>query len=301
MNFVFSQNGVFQVTKNSAQRQFASIYKIVKVPVKSIQVGNDRRPVNRSHVKALAKDIEALGLRTPISVSKDDNGQVHLVTGAHRLAAYRILKRKRVPAFFADESIAEQWSIAENLLHLGDTYLDQCEGFARLAKIRIGERVDAGGKQPHDKGVAKISRQLGLSRRTVARMLSVASLEDIVKSVIRKYRLSRSKSLLHSLTRLPDRASRIQEVMNQVKSRSAAKEDVAKRAKVRASKGKPDSEKSATRREPWAEIFRRLEKVWRKSGVADLYEQQNTKMKVAFVRKMFSATVIRRANDQNAG
>lgn len=63
------------------------------LPIESIKV--DRRfRRDMGDVAALAQSIEAIGLLHPIVVDQDGK----LLAGARRLAAFKILKRKLIPA-----------------------------------------------------------------------------------------------------------------------------------------------------------------------------------------------------------
>ncbi len=292
--------------------QLDSAYKTVEIAVKSIIVKGDRRPINKRHVEKLVKDIAADRLRTPISVCRDSNGNIVVVAGAHRLEAFKRLKRKKIPVIFLNEDEAEGWSITENMLHLGDDYLERCVGFARLAEIRIGHVAGKkGGVQPHDKGINKISHEFGVSRRTVSRMLKVSTLDDLVKVSLREHRLGGKRSFLQWLSNLPNRATQIQAISRRMAD--CAEKNAPEKAKEKmtldgrkanASQGESGQIKrplgSKGKRDSWLSGFQDLEKLWRKSGLKEQLAGQDIKTKTAFVRKMFSAKVIQRAHEANA-
>lgn len=270
--------------------------KVAKISIKTIVVPDGRRPLNKNHVAKLAKDIEAEGLRTPITVYRRSTGEIILVVGSHRLAAFKKLKRKRIAAFFIDEAAAEGWSIAENMLRLSDDYLGRCVALARLAAIRVGEHVDkAGGKQPHDRGINKISEELAIPPRTVSRMLKVASLPEEVKALVKQHKLSGKRTFLASLVEMPSRAHQIQEVL---KTANAPAEKVKITAKSKANSYDEEATPATKATKLSLNTAHRLYKLWQTSGLASLYKKQGLKTRITFVKKMFSAKVLRGARRQ---
>ena len=82
------------------------------------------RPIDDAAVKALAKSIEESGLLNPIIVRKVQKSRAgktcdafEVITGMHRVKAFRWLKRATIPAFVveADDIDAELMLIDENL------------------------------------------------------------------------------------------------------------------------------------------------------------------------------------------
>src|SRR5690349_21444746 len=111
-------------------------YIVENLPVDGIFVVGNRRPVDDAAVASLAQSIKANGLQTPITVRVDGNipdpdtgeimGGYALITGAHRLGAYRLLGLKQIPAIVRDcnEVDAELLEIIENL-HRADLTKEQ--------------------------------------------------------------------------------------------------------------------------------------------------------------------------------
>jgi ParB/RepB/Spo0J family partition protein len=172
-------------------------HRIVEtLPVDEIFIGEHRRPVNPETVEQLTASIGRLGLFVPISVRNDETiadpetgeivGGFALVTGRHRLEAFRKLGIERIPAIVmdGDEIDAELWEIAENL-HRADLTKDERDRQIRryadlltrqelqspqIASIE-SKRPDKRGHRP--KGIAaKIADETGLSKDTVARALN---------------------------------------------------------------------------------------------------------------------------------
>src|SRR3569623_1965457 len=117
------------------KENWSTKYRTVLVKVDEIQILGDRSECSKKFVKSLARDIEADGLRTPISLNpKQDDGYV-LITGMHRHEAFKYLGRMMIPAFVVSEYLADGWAITVYWLRLQDDYLRQCCEFARLAEL----------------------------------------------------------------------------------------------------------------------------------------------------------------------
>jgi ParB-like chromosome segregation protein Spo0J len=80
--------------------------KIRNVSITRIKVKRGRRAVNQERVAQIAESITALGLLHPISVNK----QYQLVTGRHRLEAFKKLGKKTIPAITTEKVISDNHS-----------------------------------------------------------------------------------------------------------------------------------------------------------------------------------------------
>ena len=70
---------------------------VVEVPLKQIKVSTRLRGTDEDKVTDLAESIEGIGLLHPITVSKHGEW-FHLLSGMHRLEAFRKLGRDTIPA-----------------------------------------------------------------------------------------------------------------------------------------------------------------------------------------------------------
>jgi len=296
------------------KENWATKYRTVLVKVDEIQILGDRRECSKKFVKSLARDIEADGLRTPISLyPKQDDGYV-LITGLHRLEAFKYLGRKKIPAFVVTEKGADGWAITENWLRHQDDYLRQCCEFARLAELRVGI-VSKGGKQPRDKGISKIAKAFGMNRSTISRMLKVASLEDVVLMFVREHGLGQRKTLLHKVSGMESRAAQIQMLQRhvtnkntrQTDSRQAQAATVTNRATQKGQSALNDESKfeppSASRSKIKAKNDRLKKSInaWRNSKAAGLYKRLGPNTQAKFIRKIFKREIIDSALRLNLG
>lgn len=77
--------------------------QLLTIPMAEIHVGERLRPGDdEATIAALAKDIEARGLRNPIEVAPRPDGGFDLVTGLHRHTAVQVLGWDEIEAFLVD-------------------------------------------------------------------------------------------------------------------------------------------------------------------------------------------------------
>ncbi|MDO8864135.1 ParB N-terminal domain-containing protein [Haliea sp. E1-2-M8] len=119
-----------------------------------IEAPPGRREVDGKAVDALARSIERMGLRTPITVRIVDNyvdtdgvvvdGQPMLVTGAHRLEAVRKLGLDKIECYIFDgdsDIDAELWEIDENLCRHELTPTEVAEHSAKRKELWEARRI----------------------------------------------------------------------------------------------------------------------------------------------------------------
>lgn len=171
----------------------------MKLPLADIYPNRDAmRAVNKASVETLAASMGRLGLRSPITVRpvpRVVNGAsgfgYEIVAGRHRFEAARKLGWEEIEAsVIEDPTTARLWEIAENLHRSDLTPVERAEHIEEWRKL-TGERVsksDTLNKQPHDVGVSKVARDLGVSRASVINAAAIASLPEDVKQQAREER-----------------------------------------------------------------------------------------------------------------
>lgn len=166
------------------------------------------RALQADAVASLARSIERLGLRTPITVrptSRIRDGQPadvwEVVTGRHRVEAARKLGWTEIDAVVreCDEDDARLWEIAENL-HRAELTPDERDAHIREWRDLVGAKVRAGthlpgGEQPNDLGNRKVSRELGVSEKTVREAVQLGNLTDHARDVAADAELTRKEKL----------------------------------------------------------------------------------------------------------
>ena len=168
------------------------------IGVNDIEVGDRMRTADSEAVDRLARSMQDIGLRTPISIRVVDDVTIRgedwanayfLVTGATRLAAAKQLGWEKIECFVyldCDEIDAQLWEIAENLHRAGltkDERDNQIRRYAELLKQKKerGEIPEAqnvpleigyGKPPPAKKEVARqVADLTGLNVKTVRRAL----------------------------------------------------------------------------------------------------------------------------------
>lgn len=174
------------------------------ISVASIVVGERHRALSNDAVKRIAASLEAIGLRSPVTVRVVDDyvlpdgevcdGVPLLVAGAHRLAAAKYLGWSHIDCVDANDDAlsAEMWEIAENLHRLDLTKEQRDEHIRRYAELLAAQKLqqpqtaaleskrsDGRGHQP--KGIARqIADATGLSDDTVRRALNPKPAAEVI-------------------------------------------------------------------------------------------------------------------------
>ena len=179
-------------------------YVVENLPVDSIFAVGNRRPVDEGAVQVLAESIKKNGLQTPIAVRVDesitdpDTGEVTggyaLITGAHRLGAYRLLAFSHIPAIVrdCDEIDAELMEITENL-HRADLTKEQRDvQVRRYAELIAAKESREAAKisqnptfsQPEVQAIRK--GQVGQGRGNKGIVRKVADQTGLSKDIVRR-------------------------------------------------------------------------------------------------------------------
>lgn len=183
--------------------------------VRDINVPEGRRPVSDDAVAVLAESMAKIGLQSPISVRPDyHTGEIHLVAGAHRLAAAKKLGWKQINCieFNGDEIDAELWEIAENLHRADLTALQRSEQVSRwleLSAIKVSQLGTPGGQQPTEQGIRKLARELGKPKSAIHRQKKIGRMSAAAKDAARANGLDNNQSVLEAAASKPDEASQV--------------------------------------------------------------------------------------------
>ncbi len=141
------------------------------VPIADIVVGPRLRALDPAVVATLAKSIDAIGLKTPITVRRDGTVYV-LVVGFHRLEAVRALGRQEILAVIMlgnDEREAKLWEISENLDRCELAALERADHireWVRLTEEKLGQVGPLSHGRGHESGVRKVARELPIPGAT---------------------------------------------------------------------------------------------------------------------------------------
>jgi ParB family chromosome partitioning protein len=182
--------------------------KTEMVSVAAIIVMPPRRQVDTNTVASLAEAINKIGLQSPIIVRETDTADFILVTGLHRLEAFRRLERDSVPAFVlpasTTETEARMIEISENLHRFELTQLErsnQIDEWRELAKVR---KLSApSNNQPAESGAREAARELGVDEKTVRNASKIASIIPEAQEAARNAGIDDNQSKLLKVAAAP--------------------------------------------------------------------------------------------------
>lgn len=187
-------------------------------PHGGVIVGHRFRALDPQKVDALAASMSAIGLQMPISVWTPNDQEVHLVAGAHRLAAAIQLGWDAIDCIHVQLSDLDRrrWEIAENLHRAELTALERSEHVAEW--VRLTEESSRISAQPEQKteapkkrgrpsvGVSSAARELGIEKEDARRAVKVASLTEEAKETARELKLDDNRSALLAAAAKPPEA-----------------------------------------------------------------------------------------------
>ena len=149
-----------------------------------IERGDRLRAVDPSRVSALVNSIAELGLRTPITVARDQrDGEdcFRLVAGAHRLEAMSQSAQDYIDAFImeGDADDAALWEIDENFARAELTDAQRADHHVRREEILVRKGLARATTKHSGRNADKLSAyskqaaaSLGVDERTVRRDLA---------------------------------------------------------------------------------------------------------------------------------
>src|SRR5271165_1426853 len=159
-----------------------------RIAVEDVEVIGKHREVDPEKVRSLTASMAMIGLRTPITVRRIKKGfstMFALVAGRHRLEAAKKLGWEHIDAFIIEgnETDARICQLMENLYRADLTPLQRAEDVAELIGLVLENAKEVqvappGGHQPHDRGIKKAAKALGLSREEVRRSLDIAAISE---------------------------------------------------------------------------------------------------------------------------
>ena len=163
-------------------------------------------------LQTLQESIEQIGLRTPITVRSLTHGhRFHLVAGGRRLAVATKLGWPAIPAFVeqSDEVAANLWSVDENFVRTELSWAERAELFKKRKSL-VAERLKGaqpahprGGNQPHDRGLSRTARDLGLSREMTRRLKLISTIPSDVLAQAKSLGIGNNASALMKIAKLP--------------------------------------------------------------------------------------------------
>ncbi|MBW8015111.1 MAG: hypothetical protein FVQ82_02920 [Planctomycetes bacterium] len=185
--------------------------QVKNISINRIKIKRGRRVANKERVLEIAESITTIGLLHPISVNK----QYQLVTGRHRLEAYKKLGKKTIPAITTEKGLkADLAEIDENLIRQELSVLERAECLQKRKDIyetMYPESIKRGPGRGHKETnrtkfvsfTADTSNKTGSGRRTIEHVVQIANnIPPDLKKMILKSDLANNKNELLHLARL---------------------------------------------------------------------------------------------------
>lgn len=252
---------------------------INEIAIADIWISTTRRSVDKTRVLALSKAIARDGLQYPITLCRRrgmGTKSWELVAGGHRLAAFKLLGLKKIPATIILSSQAEAWCASENLHRSELSALRFAEELVNYANATTDANQIVVGKRQPDKGISRVARELGFSRRTVERAFSRAGLPTAVKESLVANNLDDNGSFLSEIVKINDSVSQLRRIREKSETKPAAP--------IVTQKKEPSNPLNPTR--DFLPDFQALERAWKHSDVCKLYTLSKRNVKIAFLKKI---------------
>lgn len=141
------------MSANSVKIDNAINPTVLDISVSEITIPENRaRSLDAVWVEALAKIIEAQGLTNAVTL-REENGKHVLVTGLHRLAAFKKLNRETIPARLSTASNDDEAMLEEVMENLGRNELNALDRCHHLYELKtVYERLHPEAKNGGDRG-----------------------------------------------------------------------------------------------------------------------------------------------------
>ena len=204
-----------------------SSIEVISVRVADVEVPDNCRSIRQDTVDDLAASMEQIGLRTPISV-RNSKKEIKLVAGRHRLEAARKLGWKRIDAIVMHDDKLDRriWHNAENLDRADLTALERAEAVTQRAKDvakKAAQDAHPGGRQPHDKGVSKAAKAIGVSRDSIRRSRAIAGISSAAKKAASDAGLTDNEAALLKIAKEPTPDAQVLKIHDLVKPKRTLK------------------------------------------------------------------------------
>lgn len=219
--------------------------EVQRIKMAETMLSGMARKRDAAHVEALADSMNRIGLLNPITVmranytarGRADNPGFRVLAGGHRYEAAKMLGWEEIDAFVVECSEDDAKSqrmieITENLHRAELTAGERARLIAEWTEL-TGEKVrqlDApavGGKQPHEQGIRKTARELGLSEPDVRRCMKIASLSPEAQAVAVEEGLDNNRSALLDAAKHQEPEAQVQALLERkaIKMAPAPKDD----------------------------------------------------------------------------
>ena len=182
---------------------------VVEIPLDRIKVTTRLRATDHDKVTDIAESVEGIGLLHSITVSQHGEW-FHLLSGMHRLEAFRQLGRKTIPANIkdADPLVEELIEVEENLVSSRLSAIDEARFIVRWEELltALGRRAKQGDNRWVRSGLTneELAKNRGMSKRSYQYTKSIANLHPEVQDLLNDTEFSHNKMDLVTLAKEED-------------------------------------------------------------------------------------------------
>lgn len=171
--------------------------KMLKTSLVEPRRDQPRKNFDREQLQALANSIAEHGVIQPIIVTPGQNGYYSIIAGERRWRASKLANLAEIPAIVRtyDEIQIAEVALIENLQREDLNPIEEALGYKTLME-KFSMTQD------------KVSERVGKSRSNIANMLRLLSLEDEIKEMLARGRLTMGHA--RALLSLPEGQSRIE-------------------------------------------------------------------------------------------
>ena len=181
----------------------------VEIRVDDIKVINRLRKTDEGKVEEISQSIETIGLLHPIHVAKQDDKFI-LLSGSHRLGAYKLLERTTIPAVVRenDDLINQLVEVSENLCSKKLNAIQEAQNIVLREQIliKLGKKAVVGSNQYQGQGITnkQLATQLGISRRIYSYKKQVANLLPDVQELLGESKFAEQMMYMVKLSKQPE-------------------------------------------------------------------------------------------------
>lgn len=182
---------------------------VVEIPLKRIKVSTRLRGTDEDKVNDLVESIRGIGLLHSITVSRHGEW-FHLLSGMHRLEAFRQLGRETIPASInkSEPLIEELIQVEENLVSSRLTAIDKARFIVRWEEIltELGKKAIHGDNRWNRSGLTNedLARTRGMSKRNYQYTKTIANLHPEVQDLLNETTFANNKTDLIALVKESD-------------------------------------------------------------------------------------------------
>ena len=182
---------------------------VVEIPLARIKVTTRLRGTDEEKVTDIAESVAGVGLLHPITVSQHGEW-FHLLSGMHRLEAFRQLERKTIPATIKDSDplIEELIEVEENLVSARLSAIDEARFIVRWEEIltALGRRAKQGDNRWNRSGLTneELAKNRGMTKRTYQYTKSIARLHPEVQDLLNDTEFANNKMDMVALVKESD-------------------------------------------------------------------------------------------------